>query len=418
MLIIKKFLFLLVLMFCLSSCVSSPLIQPQVNNLVVAEQYDYALEMIEKNQKNYGPRNELLFFLDYGAVLHYAGRYEESIAAFEKAKRKYDALYTRSLSNEAATWLVNDKMAIYRGEDFERVMINIFQALNYAAIGNIEEALVEARDVDRQLELINRQYRDNQKNKYREDAFARLLMGILYEAEGHPDSLDDARISYQKAEAAYNSDYYKNAGLAKPHILSENFSDTQRGREDKAQIYLIFYGGISPIKHQFQLPIPLPGGFIGKLAFPYYEQSEFISNEGTFKMVGSNNQSVSAKLELVEDIGYLAQTALDDRKARVIAKAILRQGAKYMAQQAGAEAIDRQYGQSAGYAFRYLSSLYNITSEDADLRSWQTLPNDIKLAKLTVEPGEYTVFYNEIPIGQMIVQSGDKRFFIYRKTDE
>ena len=99
---IKKFIFGIILIF-ISSCATAPSIQPQVNGLVVAERFDRALNVLEKNKEGYGKNNELLFLLDKGLVLHLAGRYEESIAVFEDAKLKFEQLYTRSISKGAVT---------------------------------------------------------------------------------------------------------------------------------------------------------------------------------------------------------------------------------------------------------------------------------------------------------------------------
>ena len=111
------------------SCASAPTIQPQINGLVVAEKFDRAAKLLDSQSqtKSYGSNNELLYLLDRGMVYHLAGNYPESIKTFAAAKQKYDELYTKSLTKIAATWLVNDYNAPYRGEDFERVMINIFQ---------------------------------------------------------------------------------------------------------------------------------------------------------------------------------------------------------------------------------------------------------------------------------------------------
>ena len=127
--------------FVLSSCAGVINVQPQVNGLAIAGRFDQALQVLDDPTK-YGKNNQLLFLLDKGLVLHMAGRYEESTSVFEEAKLKYDQLYTESISKISASWLWNDYALPYRGEDFERVMLNIFEAMNFAAVGDIEGALV------------------------------------------------------------------------------------------------------------------------------------------------------------------------------------------------------------------------------------------------------------------------------------
>ncbi len=410
------------------------MIQPQINGLATAGKFKYALKVLQENQKDsYGANNHLLYLLDYGLMSHLAGRYEESIKTFEEAKNVYDQLYTTSISKEVATWLINDNMAPYRGEDFERVMINIFQSLNFVALGNIEEALVEARDVDVKLSVINRQYKPDQKNVYKEDAFARLLMGILYEQNGTGDDLNDAFISYKKAVDIYENDYH----IEVPEILKENilalaeWMDQEefqvyrrkfmnksflglKDKEAKAEVYLIHYAGLSPIKHQISIPIPLPGGYLSQLAFPVYDRRTEEISVGYFKAVDLDQNSSFISTEEVEDIGGIAIENLNNRKARVIAKAAIRSAGKYLIEQETEEALERKYGDNSSNWVKYVGSLYNIVSEQADLRSWQTLPDQIRMARLILDPGQYELFLNEHSFGSISVIAGEKKFILFR----
>lgn len=434
---IRRLIFFLSLAALLCSCTTYPTIAPQVNSLVVAEKYRTALKILDTHKEGYGKTNELLYFLDRGLVLHMARRYEESIQAFESAKRKYDQLYTRSLSNLGATWIVNDYRAPYRGEDFERVMINVFQALNFAALDNPEEALVEARDVDRILRSINDRY-DKKKNIYKEDAFARLLMGILYEWEGAPADLNDAYISYAKAVEIYEKDYLPNYDVKLPAILKENILAAAQWMGDeefrkyrqkfggvtflplndkkkKAEVYVIHYTGLSPIKHEDSLVFPLPDGYLSRVAFPTYDERIYEEPASVFSARSSAGQTYLIPAELSEDIGGLAIKSLSDRRGRLLAKAFLRPLGKYAAEQAAASTIDRNTdSRTGGDVVRILGSAYNIYSEQADLRSWQTLPDQIRIARLILSPGEYTFYMNKKDLGTFTLKSGQKKFLIVR----
>jgi hypothetical protein len=63
-----------------------------------------------------GGRDRLLELLQRGHVLHYAGRFEESNAAFQLAEDLAASLYTRSISQAAASLIVNDLAVDYRGK--------------------------------------------------------------------------------------------------------------------------------------------------------------------------------------------------------------------------------------------------------------------------------------------------------------
>jgi hypothetical protein len=413
------------------------MIQPQINSLVVAGQHKYALKLLNENPQSYGPQNELLYQMDLGMLLHLSGRYEESIIEFEKAKSIFDELYTKSISKGLSTWLMNDNSAPYRGEDFERVMINVFQAMNFAALGKYDEALVEARDVNNRLKVINDQYPDDQKNAYQDDVFARLLMGILYETAGTSTDINDAYISYAKAVEHYQGEYLKHFGATIPLLLKQNilavaqemgieeyvtyqnkFPDVRfvsfKDKQKKAQVYLIVYNGFSPIKYQADAPIPLPGGFITKLSFPQFEERMYSREIHRFQAESKKGKYFfESDLDVGENLSMIAEQNLANRKARVIAKAAFRAAGKYIFEKEQESRIDNSSETGADW-FRYISNLYNIVSEQADLRSWQTLPAEFQIGALILDPGEYEFMLDEQKIKRMNVQAGGTYFLIQR----
>ncbi|MCK5215967.1 MAG: hypothetical protein KAR05_11525 [Candidatus Omnitrophica bacterium] len=434
------FSFTILISLVLAGCASHPNVQPQINSLVIAERFDQALQILQQHKEGYGKNNELLFLLDEGMVLHLSKKYEQSIAAFAQAKAKFDELYTRSLSKISASLIVNDYTMPYRGEDFERVMINIFQALNYAMIGNIEEALVEARDADTTLTAINMQYDPGQKNVYKEDAFARLLMGVLYEISGKSADRNDAFISYVKALDIYEKDYSYNYALSVPEILKENliraarymgaseqkkfikkFAGIDRREDafsgkDKAEVYLIHYRGLSPVKIQSSFTAPLPGGLLGRIAFPKYKERNVGDQPYSFQAKRGGTTVVREDTELGEDISAIAIKNLKNRQFRLVAKSVGRSAGKYFLAKKQAENIGKKHGDAAEEAFLFASSLYNIYSEQADIRSWQTLPGEVRVARLQVQPGVYKFYLNADLIGEHALKAGESKVLIYRTT--
>ena len=197
-------------------------IYSHVDQFMAAADFGSAIEFVEKNKEKYGQRDYLIYLMDQGILAHYAGDYVRSAKLLQGASYEFEERYTESITKYGATWLVNDLAADYRGEDFESVMINLFNALNYAELGETAEALVEARMVDHRLNLINSKYEKDRKNVYNEDGFARFLMGILYEAGGTSEDLNDAYISYKKAYRIYKEDFSPNYGTRPPLALQQN----------------------------------------------------------------------------------------------------------------------------------------------------------------------------------------------------
>jgi hypothetical protein len=387
--------------------------------------------------------------MDRGLILHLAHRYQDSIKAFEAAKVKADDLYTRSISKGAATWLVNDYLQPYYGEDFERVLIHIFQSLNYAALGDVENALIEARQVDSKLRVINAQYPQGRQNVYREDGFARFLMGIFYEEGRTPQDLNDAFISYAQSVDIYEKFYLPNYHVRVPEILKANIltlakfmgpMDAIRYRSKfnqfppvgladknkKAEVYLIQYNGLAPVKRPFDIPVPLPDGYITKFAFVRYEENISDIRSSFFKAVTPDGKLSRAPSELGEDIRAIAIQDLESKRLRVLLKAGLRPLVKYGAERAIERQIEQGQGKTPAVWFRVAGSLFNIFSEQADLRGWQTLPAEIRIARLLLAPGtyhfsvenfnEYNQAVEEVALGQAELKAGEKKFFIIRSV--
>jgi hypothetical protein len=392
--------------------------------------------------------------LDRGMLAFSAGEFREAIQAFEEAELIMDELYTISLSQEATTFVINDNTAPYRGEDFESVMVNLFLALSYANLSQIEEALVEARKVDSKLTAINLQYSDSQKNGYQEDPFARLLMGILYEMGQTRDDLNDAYISYSLALQGYESEYQR-FGLAIPQVLVENALSTAEfmgeeeerrlrerfpaqqylplvERKEKAEIFGLHFNGRAPVKEPATIAFPMPDGFLLKLAFPTYKEvDKRIVGGRLYAKPPEEDRAFHAAFTVAEPIGKIAKENLEDRESRIVVKTIARVTAKYLvvkaAQQAAKEAGGRDYGALAGFLTGITGNILAFASEEPDLRCWRTLPAEILISKLTLEPGSYQfwaecydasgIMVRKVELGERDLRAGDKVILQFRTTE-
>ena len=221
-----------------------------------------------------------------------------AVKLFTEADRLDQELYTQSLTVQASTFIINDLTAPYRGEDFESVLLNLFLSLGYARRGMMEDALVEARKVDSKLASINNQYPADEKNVYKEDAFVRWLMGMMYEAEPGSANLNDAYVSYRKAVELYEEDYRTNYGVGTPSLLKEDYlrlarwmggDDWKSARksigdlpfktlEDRgklATLVFIHFNGKSPVKVESSITSPPSGRSYCEIGLSYVPGASF-----------------------------------------------------------------------------------------------------------------------------------------------
>ncbi len=386
----------------------------QLEQQLARHNYQAADSIVEDNKAKYGARNAVLYDLDRAMTLHLAGRYAESNAFLFKAEARIDRLYTKSISAGVGAMLSNDLLLPYEGEDFEKVQLNLIAALNYAYLREGDEALVEARKVDLKLTAYNDRYAT--KNVYKEDAFARYLSGILYEAQGE---LNDAFIAYRKALEAYET-YQEHYGTRFPPALPADLLrvtqalglreeyETYRRRfpgvgyetiqalRGKGELVYISYNGFAPLKQSYAISVPVPASkgqpaYLLRVAFPRFVPRPSAIAYAKLR-VSRGTQQYTTRTSTVQDLTAIARKNLEDRIGRIRVKALARAVAKYLAARALAEGTRRKTGnQTLGAIVGILANIVAVVTERADTRSWRTLPGTVQLARLSLPPGTYTV---------------------------
>ena len=240
-----------------------------VQQAVQVGDYQRADELLSKEEDLAQGQNRLLYLLDKGMIAHLSGEYEKSNQFFAQADARIEQLNIISITGTASEWLINDTSQPYGGEDFERVMVHYYMALNYLMLGELEEALVECRRLNTLLWEFNDRYEN--KNVYKTDAFILYLSGLVYDAMGE---VNDAFIDYRNAYNTYISDYQENYGMPIPSQLLEqilrtssalgftedfetyrqkfqgNTWPTQQEYRDSARLVVIWDNGLIPYKRQ------------------------------------------------------------------------------------------------------------------------------------------------------------------------
>ncbi|MEK7286105.1 MAG: hypothetical protein AAB035_02260 [Nitrospirota bacterium] len=404
--------------------------------------------IIQKEEGRYGKNNRLLYLMDRGMTLSLSGRHKESNAMLEQANRVADGLYTESLTKHGLSLLTSDTALPYTGEDFEQVMIHLIMALNYAQLGEIDEALVECRRLDTTLNRINDADQDK-KNGYKEDAFARYFSGILYEARGGREGLNNAFISYRKGYEIYQ-DWEKTYGTPIPAMIAADLlrtSEALQMREEheayqklfpttrwsriadqksKAEVIVISMNGKSPYKENVYLDLVVNQNAVNTILATSHWEANVGSGEAVFSTLGqmvrvafpryvpqkSNTRHLLISLSglkpfygqsfLVHDITAIAKRSLDDRIVRISARAIARAALKAAAVRKASKKADSEISGGGGILLGKIAEAAVALTESADNRSWRTLPDQIHLSRMVVPPGTYKVS------GQFIGQSGNK----------
>ncbi len=400
--------------------------------------------IVQRSEKEYGEKSRLLYGMDRGMTLQLAGDYQQSNAVLEQAEEELDRLYTRKIRTETLAFMTNDTALPYEGDPYEQVLINVLKAVNYAVLGQWQDALVEARRIDHRLNVLSD--RTQEKNAYREDSFARYLSGILYESTG---DVNNAFIAYRNAYETFEAtrawshtavpsqlreDLLRTADalhftqeLAEyQHVFPSTKWETSQALQHLAQVVVISYNGRAPRKEdQFlDLPISLDAlqlvllnrgfsqanqhsnravdtvlyGFNGRVvrvALPRLIPQKTQVPVDTVNLIPDNGTRVTLNTELVHNVTALAEKALSERMAGITVKALARAATKFALAEGATRGAQHAAGKDAGPWVGLLVGLLTkslaVASEEADKRSWQTLPDEIHLARVWVPPGRYQV---------------------------
>lgn len=355
-----------------------------VAELLAAGRSEAAARLIRSRQGEYGPSNAALFELDLGLALHYAGDYRESARRFEAAHARLEELYTKSVSAAGGRLLANENIADFRGRPLDRVLGQLFDALNYTLLGESDEALVGVRRMEAYLDELGRTAQG--QGPYPDDGLARYLAAMLYSDGGRPD---DARISFEAAQRAF-ARYKPLYGLEAPALAAPGVP-TELG-----ELVVIHYNGPAPRKVAVSATAgedaspsknkPGAAGSIARAASGaaravvgavlHTSHPRYVRDDS--RVAGSQIETSEGTVatELFTDVFLVLSRELDEDLARLKARSLMRATLK-LAQQAA-------------------TGVNASGSEFADLRSWSTLPAQIRLARTTLKPGLHRVLVRRL----------------------
>ena len=420
-------LVILFFLLSLSGCSSYYERSRELQSYVVSGKFLEAEKLLDSDKKGETGINRVLYFFNRGVVAFMNREYEKSNYYFTKADH-YTEDYRRSVGWEALSLISNPMIKPYRPEDFEAVMIHYYMALNYIYMNNYEDALVECRRINIQLQRLNSRYK-NGKNKYAKDAFANVLMGLIYEASG---DLNNAFVAYRNALEIYQTEYAKLFGMKAPLQLKKDILRTASAlgfkneldfyqkkfgmkpeKPDPEKGYLVFFwmNGFGPVKGQWSLTFINSGyrnGWVTftnveyGLSFPVYvgdkskDERQAFANLSVLrvafpKYIERKRLYFNAQLiydgnlyhlEMAENINAIAFQCLKDRMVREIALGIAR-----LATKKALEELARKKNEDFGA----IIGIINAMTENADTRNWQTLPYSISYARIPMSEGIHQV---------------------------
>ncbi|PIR18534.1 MAG: hypothetical protein COV48_06970 [Elusimicrobia bacterium CG11_big_fil_rev_8_21_14_0_20_64_6] len=410
----------LALALTLAACTGSQArVKKTVAELLAAGDPAAASRLIESRRDEYGPSNAALYDLDLGLALHYAGAYRQSSRRIGSAEARLEELYTKSVSAAGGRLIANENIADFRGRPLDRVLGQIFDALNYTLLGEPDEALVAVRRMEAYLDEVGRTA--PAQAPYSDDGLARYLAALLYSDSGRAD---DARISFEAAQKAY-ARYEALYGLKAPALASPAVP------EEMGELVLIHYNGPAPRK----LAVSATAGEEAPPAKETESSAAPKGGQARERLAGAAAGTLRATGDAVGSVARAASGA-----TRAVVGAVLNTSYPRYVQDASRVAgseVDTSEGKVATDVF---TDIFAIVSRDlgediarlkarstmrailklaqhaatgvdasgsefADVRSWSTLPAQIRLARAPLKPGSHRVVVRRLDAAGGVVST-------------
>lgn len=422
--ITKKFLLLFLIVAFLMACASS--IQKaryfdSVVRDVEQNNFDQAIQKIKQAKKIniYRKKDRLLYYLDLGILYHYQGDYQQSNRYLEEADRLMEELYTKSISQMAMSFVLNDNAQDYYGEIYENLYLNIFKAINYLKLGSFDDAFVEVKRVDNKLRELEDKYRQmaewyNQHDTtgvkvhyqplhFYNDVLAHYLSYLIYRAD---DRYDDSRIEIEKIHEAWkvHSDVYyfpmptsleKVADPGRIYLNVMGFVGQAPKKVAVGGLITTYDGylGISDLSMPIALPrIPFPGmkaGYHFKFAFPVMLPGRTQVERINVRIDGQD----MGTMDLLEDMGKVALKTFRNKQRMIYIKTLIRTVTKGLLAAKAKKKLKKKLKTNSlwGAVIDASLDLAVDATEEPDLRCWKTMPDQCLIGEYPLSEGTHTV---------------------------
>ncbi|MFD2179705.1 COG3014 family protein [Veronia pacifica] len=382
-------------------------------------EYDLALENLPNS-----PAGEVLDGFERGRLELLAGKNADSQNSFEISdailveNSKQAMLRLSSGMNQAGSLLVNDSLIDYQPSDYELGFLHLYRSLNFLAQKDLTGALVEVRRANKVQEnarkireeelteaeseatengidnqnlgvLLSRYPNAGAKLSEVQNGYLFYYSALLYEAEGN---LNDAFIDYSRALAVAPKNVHiadalkriarKQGRGSDLRSLEAKYGKFKKPGKDKGQVVILSEQNVVQSKKALRLPFSMwdengqPANIT--VSLPYYPDLS-VTPPRSIMLDGQSEKPL-----LLTNVSGMANAALGEQITSIAIRQIVRVLAK--------DRLRREISShdTSGVA-NLLANVYNTVTEQADTRSWQTLPDSVGLFSDYIDAGKHNL---------------------------
>lgn len=404
-----------------------------VDTAFEAGSYDTARTLLDANPDQfYSDKDQVLYHLESGMLNYYAGSASDAVTHLNRAEILIEEYFTKSISQAAQSFLVNDLQMNYSGEDFEDIYLNIFKALSFLDMGDTDAAFVEVRRISNKLNLLEDKYEPLVKryasydaaqgvdieigtSRFYNSALARYLSLFMYRNEGN---YDGARIDWQLLQEAF-------ARQSNLYDFPIPFTEAAAVPAKGGRLSLIAFTGRSPVKlastlwvHTYTDEVVIVAASeqdkIGRVLDSYLRFSfpdvkpglRFKFEIPRMEMRGSQVERIRVtangkplgELGMLEDMQKITLDTFEIKEPMIFLRSAIRTLLKGLAADAAGSALEKSGSESGSLALSFLGYLGKLslevtaeTSEQADLRVSRYFPAFAHAGEWELPPGDYRI---------------------------
>jgi hypothetical protein len=363
-------------------------------------------------------KDRTLYELEAGAVYAAAGDTAASVAAFGAADERMwqyldDAPDVR-ISEQATAILTNQTIIGYTGRPYDRIMCSTYQALNHLSAGDLDAAGVSLRRAyewqrdaaDKfadEIEALQRKAEEaSSKENYDAKAaledpgvkggldsaygplrdlqgyadfavpYSTYLQALQFQLTGRQDALPQATVAFRRAAGMLPEG--DRAYAEEDARLAEAASS---GAAIPPTVYVVVETGMGPWLEEFRLDIPCftRGLPVIAAAFPVLRFKEGSASGFTARAGGTAYPS-----SLLTDMDRVVGDDFNRRLPAIITMTIVSSATKAIATYLAQRAVAEQ-NPDAAWVVAIAGAVYQVSTNNADLRIWLTLPKKVLYAR-------------------------------------
>ncbi|EPE6322637.1 hypothetical protein ACSKV1_001565, partial [Campylobacter jejuni] len=365
---------------------------------------DFFNQNLEKIKKN----DDVIYTgLNAGLIARNCGDFNKSNVFFDAAEESYK--YDVDLENVGSkatkfvgTTLLNDTIVDYDGSLYERIMVNIYKALNYMEEDDYENARVEFNralmrqdkakeyfakeieknraDLDKAKEDKNYDKNMNENSKVIEAQYDNLFKEFDTTKNFiNPYATYLASIfffmdkDYRKAADLFREVsiiYPKNKTIKKEAKIFKEYATKIKVKKAKKYVFVVYENGFGVVKDEFALTLP----FIvdKKIISTNIALQTLKKREASFANLNINGQNTNDFV----DLDNIVATEFKINMPAMIAKALAQTIIKTTLNVAVAN------NDSTGGWLSLATAVATAATNKADVRSWRGLPKSIAIATI------------------------------------